>query len=80
VNSRKVAEASAVAEEITSLGAPSITVEADVSKEGDCIQIIQEIVRHYGRIDVLVNNAGIQQQVPFEDTSIAVWHKIIEVD
>jgi glucose 1-dehydrogenase len=42
--------------------------------------LIDETVKHYGRIDVLVNNAGIQQEVPFEDTSIEVWQKILAVD
>ncbi|MEO9294789.1 MAG: glucose 1-dehydrogenase [Nitrososphaera sp.] len=80
VNSRKIAEAQEVAQEITLLGHSAIAVEADVSKEGDCIRLMQETTRRYGRIDVLVNNAGIQRQAPFEDTSTAVWHQIIEVD
>ncbi len=53
---------------------------SNVSQEADCIKLIDEIVKHYGRIDVLVNNAGIQQEVPFEDASIEVWQKIIAVD
>jgi glucose 1-dehydrogenase len=57
-----------------------IAVIADVSQEADCIRLIDETVKHYGRIDVLVNNAGIQQEVPFEDTSMEVWQKIIAVD
>lgn len=79
VNSRRLAEAQEVAEELKSLGCESIAIEADVSKEADCVRLIEETVKHYGRIDVLINNAGIQQ-VPFEDTSTEVWHKIIEVD
>lgn len=35
-----------------------IAVKADISKEADCIKLIEETVNHYGRIDVLVNNAG----------------------
>jgi glucose 1-dehydrogenase len=37
-------------------------------------------VKHYGRIDVLVNNAGIQQEVPFEKTSTELWYIIMVVD
>jgi glucose 1-dehydrogenase len=80
VNSRKQAEAQEVSDEIKSLGCYSIAIEADMSKESDCIRLIDETAKHYGRIDVLVNNAGIQQEVPFEDTSTAVWQKIIAVD
>lgn len=81
VNARKREEAERVAKEVQDIGnSDSIAVIADVSQEADCIRLIDEIVKYYGRIDVLVNNAGIQQEVPFEDTSIEVWQKIIAVD
>ena len=81
VNARKREEAERVAKEVQDIGnSNSIAVIADVSQEADCIRLIDEIVKYYGRIDVLVNNAGIQQEVPFEDTSIDVWQKIIAVD
>jgi glucose 1-dehydrogenase len=82
VNARKRDEAERVAKEVRDMGknCDSIAVIADVSQEADCIRLIDEVVKHYGRIDVLVNNAGIQQEVPFEDTSIEVWQKIIAVD
>jgi glucose 1-dehydrogenase len=81
VNARNKEETERVAKEIQDIGnCSSIAVIADVSQEADCIRLIDEAVKHYGRIDVLVNNAGIQQEVPFEDTSIEVWQKIIAVD
>ncbi len=81
VNARKREEAERVAKEVQDIGnCDSIAVIADISQEADCIRLIDEVVKHYGRIDVLVNNAGIQQEVPFEDTSTEVWQKIIAVD
>ncbi len=81
VNARKRDEAERVAKEVHDIGnCDSIAVIADVAEEADCIRLIDETVKHYGRIDVLVNNAGIQQEVPFENTSIEVWKKIIAVD
>lgn len=80
VNSRRQTEAQQVSDEIGSLGSDSIAIEADVSKESDCIRLIGETVKHYGRLDVLVNNAGIQQEAPFEETTTEAWRKIIEVD
>ena len=78
-NSRK-GEAQQVVDEITTFGCDSVAIEADVSKESDCIKLIEGTIGHYGRIDVLVNNAGIQKDVPFEETSIEEWYKIIGVD
>lgn len=81
VNARKREEAESVAKEVQNVGnCDVIAVIADVSQEADCIKLIDETVKHYGRMDVLINNAGIQQEVPFEDTSIDVWQKIVAVD
>jgi glucose 1-dehydrogenase len=81
VNARKREEAETIAKEVQDIGnSDSIAVIADVSQEADCIRLIDQTVKHFDRIDVLVNNAGIQQEVPFEDTSTAVWQKIIAVD
>lgn len=84
INSRKLDHAQQAAEEIKK-EAPEqdidiIAIEADVSKEQDCINLVKKTVEHYGRIDVLVNNAGIQKNVPIEETSIDDWYKIIAVD
>ena len=42
--------------------------------------LIEETIKHFGRVDVLVNNAGIQQDVPFTETTLDEWYKIIRVD
>src|SRR5919197_317284 len=79
-NSRKIEEAQQVSNEIKKLHCNSIAIEADVSNEGDCIRLIEETVKHFGRIDVLVNNAGIQQDLPLTETNLEEWYKIIAVD
>jgi glucose 1-dehydrogenase len=83
VNARKIEEAQSVSDEIKksfSDWCDPIVVKADISKEADCIKLIEETVNHYGRIDVLVNNAGVQEDIPFTETSIDEWYKIIEID
>ena len=79
-NSNKLQEASAVSDYIGTLGCNSIPIEADLSKEADCVQLIEETIKNYNRIDVLVNNAGVQQDVPLEETTIDLWQKILAVD
>src|ERR687885_2876352 len=79
-NSRKVEEAQQVSNEIKKLHCKSIAIEADVSKESDCIRLIEETIKHFDRIDVLVNNAGIQQDLPLTEINLEEWYKIIGVD
>jgi glucose 1-dehydrogenase len=80
INSRKVEEAQEVSEELKKLGCKSIAIGADVSKESDCIRLIEETVKHFDRIDVLVNNAGIQEDLPLTEINLEEWYKIIGVD
>lgn len=79
-NARKIEEAQTVSDEINRMGCESFAVGADISKESDCVMLIEETIKHFGRIDVLVNNAGIQQDVPFTDTTLDEWYKTIRVD
>lgn len=80
INGRKIEEVQEVADEIRNEGCDSLAVEADISREADCVRLIEEADRVFGRIDVLVNNAGIQRDVPFEETTTEEWYKIIGVD
>lgn len=79
-NARKIEEAQTVSDEINRMGCESFAVGADISKESDCVMLIEETIKHFGRIDVLVNNAGIQQDVPFTETTLDEWYKTIRVD
>jgi len=45
-----------------------------------CVRLIEQTVKQYGRIDVLVNNAGIQEDLPLTEISIDEWYKILGVD
>jgi NAD(P)-dependent dehydrogenase (short-subunit alcohol dehydrogenase family) len=66
----------AVAESIVSTGGEAIFQRADVSSEADCRLLINRAVEHFGRIDVLVNNAGISTRGNIENTTLEMWDKI----
>jgi len=55
-------------------------VSTDVSKEDDCKNLIETAVKNYGRIDVLINNAGISMRAIFEDTEISVLKSLMDVN
>lgn len=62
-------------------GAPAaIAVQADVSDAAQASRLIEETVHHFGRIDVLVNNAGINIDRTMKNMSIEEWDKVIQVD
>ncbi|KAI4336346.1 hypothetical protein L6164_014883 [Bauhinia variegata] len=66
----------AVTDKARSLGSPQvITIGADVTKVQDCKQFVDETVNHFGRLDHLVNNAGIlrsESVEKFEDVSLVI--------
>ncbi|MGD6815623.1 glucose-1-dehydrogenase [Metabacillus sp. 84] len=66
--------------EIKEAGGEAVKVQGDVSKEEDVKKIIQFAIDTYGTLDVLVNNAGIQNEVPTEDLSIEDWNKVISTN
>ena len=67
-------------QEIEKVGGKAISVQADVSEPEDVRGLIQNTVQEFGRLDVMVNNAGIEQKTPFLDTPLEVWEKVISVN
>ncbi len=81
INSRKLEEAELVSQEIKKVSTcDSIAIAGDISQEKDCIRLIEETINKYQRIDVLVNNAAIQKEIPFTETTLKDWYDIISVD
>ncbi len=61
----------------------SIYVQADIAKGEDCTRLIAEVLGAFGRLDVLVNNAGTTRVIPHADlnaASLDVWREIFEVN
>lgn len=64
-------------EQIASLGRRSLYLRADVSDESSVADMAERALEHFGRIDVLVNNAGIFSEDLLEEMSVATWDRVI---
>ena len=61
----------------------SMYVQADVAKNEDCVRLVADILEHFGRLDVVVNNAGTTKVIAHRDLAAAtldVWREIFEVN
>ena len=73
----------AVAEEIGAAGGEALFVQTDVAEEASCSDMAAATVRQFGRLDVLVNNAGIFSTLamkPFWEMTVAEWDLLMAVN
>jgi len=81
LNYRKAqSEAEALADEVTSLGRSAVLVQADVGNPQQAAAIATRAQHAFGRVDVLVNNAGIMDVRSFVDQDLATWRATIDVN
>jgi len=70
--------ANAVLEQVRGLGVTAIAVQADVADETQVLHMFEAIDREFGRLDVLVNNAGmLEQQMRLEQMDAARWTRVL---
>jgi glucose 1-dehydrogenase len=69
-----------VERQMASLGGRSIGVEADVSKVSDLERLVASAVKAFGRLDIMVNNAGMETRTSVLDTTEQQYEKVLEVN
>jgi NAD(P)-dependent dehydrogenase (short-subunit alcohol dehydrogenase family) len=77
---RTLAHLEEVRREIESLGGQALAIAGDVAREEDVRSLFQEAKSVYGRIDILVNSAGIVALRPFVDMDAETWDQVIAVN
>ena len=70
----------AVEAQISEAGGQALFVWLDVTEESDWTNAVDQAVSRYGKLDVLVNNAGISSRAFTDDTGIDAWDRIMEVN
>ncbi|MEX2290327.1 MAG: SDR family oxidoreductase [Mycobacteriales bacterium] len=65
---------------VESLGRRALAVQTDVADPQDCRRLVDETVRELGRVDVLVNNAGVGTAVPATRESVEQFRSVIDVN
>jgi glucose 1-dehydrogenase len=73
-------EAARVVQEIRAHGGTAHAVEADLGEPADCERLLRDAQRLLGGIDVLVANAGIQQDAPFTELTLDQWRKVMDLN
>jgi 3-oxoacyl-[acyl-carrier protein] reductase len=80
---RSEAEAEQTAADVEARGAAALLVRADVSSDAECREMVQTTLGRFGRLDVLVNNAGTTYFVPHPDLeglTEEMWDRILAVN
>jgi 2-hydroxycyclohexanecarboxyl-CoA dehydrogenase len=73
-------QASKTAEEVKKLGVGATAIECNVTDYPKVKEAVDKIHKEYGSIDILINNAGIDESRAFVDTDEALWEKILNVN
>jgi len=61
-------------------GIKALAIQADVSKEEDCEALVKQTILTFGKLDVLINNAGLSMRALFKDLDLAVLKNLMDVN
>ena len=73
-------QANEVVKKIKSFGPQAYAHQADVSREDQIMKMLQRMFQDFGTIDILINNAGLQKDAPFDEMTLEQWNQVISVN
>lgn len=77
---RSIEKLTEIQTEMIVSGKEVFSIKADVSSEKDCKNIIDLTIEKFGRIDILINNAGISMRAAFKDLELKVLHSLMNTN
>lgn len=73
-------KAQQVVDEIRKHGSQALAFKADVSQEDQVIAMFEKMKSELGTVDILINNAGLQKDAPFDELTLEQWNLVINVN
>ena len=70
----------ALAERIRASGGEALALEADITDEDRARAVVADTVAHFGRLDTLVNNAGVMLLGPIPDADVSEWKRMLDLN
>ncbi|MCD4770522.1 MAG: SDR family NAD(P)-dependent oxidoreductase [Bacteroidales bacterium] len=80
LNGRNAEDLTKVRDEFLTSGIDCISVSGDVSESVGCKKLTDSVVSHYGRMDILINNAGIASRGLVSELIPEAWQKVLEIN
>ena len=80
LGARRVDRIQSLADELTGSGGKALAIPTDVTHYEQVKRLVDAAVQAYGRIDVIINNAGLMPQSPLERLKIDEWNRMIDVN
>ena len=80
ITGRNIEKGEAITEDIKATGGSAIFVACDTSIESDIINLVDITIQKYGRLDILINNAGLFFTKPLEETSSLEWDNMFDIN
>ena len=80
ITGRTIGPLEEVAVEMRKSNIQVLAIKSDVSSEEDCKLLIEKVISIYGKVDVLINNAGISMRALFEDIDVSVIKKVMDIN
>jgi NAD(P)-dependent dehydrogenase (short-subunit alcohol dehydrogenase family) len=79
-SSRRAEQVEKIAEKIEACGRRTLRVASDVSNRASVLALHDAVMNHFGRVDILVNAAGITFKAPVADLDEADWQRVIDIN
>ncbi len=80
LGARRVDRIEALAKELAAKGGKAIALATDVTRRVDVQRLVDAAVKEYGRVDVIINNAGLMPHSPLERLKVDDWDRMIDVN